>query len=176
MTRNNKRIDDWKIDYLREHFHDTADAVLAETLGVSIHTVKSYRRKLHLRKDAEYIRIVNRDRAIRCNNHERLNTPEAIAKRTATRAEVYKKEMMRIRWGLEQKTNRHFRLEPKQKQWQRKYLKSRGYIVDDENFIAYYTDSTIRSTRIESVPRGKRIGSIKAWYDFKPYENDRKMD
>jgi len=163
-----RKIDDWKVGYLREHFHDTPDDTLAKTLGVSLHTVKAYRSKLGLRKDAEYISNLNRDRAIRCNNHERLNTPEAIAKRTATRAEIYKSELRRIKWGLEQKTNHHFRLEPRQKYEQRKYLKKRGYVVDNTTLTAYYTDSTLRCPRIEAIPRGTKKGLIKGWYDFKP--------
>lgn len=173
MTRNNKRIDDWKIDYLREHYHDTSNTDLAKTLCLSVYTVKSYCKKLRLRKDAEYISRLNRDRAIRCNNHERLNTPKAVAKRTATRIRINESERRRIRWGLEQKTKTHFRLEPRGKYEQRKYLRSRGYIVDNDTLTAYYTESTTRCPRIEAIPRGTKKGTIKTWYDFKPYNNGR---
>lgn len=170
-----KRIDDWKIDYLREHYHDTSNEVLAEAIGVSKFTVKSYRTKLGLRKDAEYISNLNRDKAIRCNNHERLNTPKAVAKRTATRIRINESERRRISWGLEQKTKTHFRLEPKGKYEQRKYLRNRGYIIDETNLIAYYTPGTHRAKRIEAIPRGTTKGTIHPYYDFRPYA-ERELD
>ena len=79
--------------------------------------------------------------------------------------------MMRIRWGLKPKTNRHFRIEPKARLLQRNRLERLGYIVDKENLIAYYTPETKRATRIERVPRGQKIGSIRGWYDFAPLES-----
>ena len=56
----------------------------------------------------------------------------------------------------------HLKKQPRQKIWQRCYLKKRGYILDERNNIAYYTDTTLRATRMESRP--------KRYYTFKPYE------
>ncbi|MBR5414133.1 MAG: hypothetical protein IK114_14065, partial [Fibrobacter sp.] len=96
--------------------------------------------------------------------------PAAYAKREATMKKQYESERLRIRWGIHQLTKRHIRVEPKQRLLQRNRLERLGYIVDKDRLIAYYTPETKRATRIERVPRGKKVGSITGWYDFAPLE------
>ena len=89
-----------------------------------------------------------------------LLTPEIIAKRVETRKKVMRNERARVLFGLEQKTKLKVGLEPKAKQGQRRYLLSRGYVIDEKERAAYWTAETQRSFIIEARPR--------QWYDFKP--------
>ena len=164
--RDSYRLPEEKVAYIREHFHDTADQDIADALGISICTVKKYRTILGLRKDPEYISKVNRERAIQCGNGERINTPEAYAKRIQTKNEQYRRDKLMVKWGLKPKYNRHYRTEPRARLLQRNRLKRLGYIVDEQNLVAYWTEDTKRAVRIERIPRGTKKGSIKAYYSF----------
>ena len=44
-----------------------------------------------------------------------------------------------------------------------------AYIIDDIKLIAYYTENTKRTKRLEKCPRGMRIGNMRAYYSFAPY-------
>lgn len=155
--------------YLIEHFHNTPDQELADHLGISVFTVKSNRTKLGLKKDKEYISNLNKERAIKCGNGKRINTPEAYAKRVVTMQKKMDADRLRIKWGMEQKTKRHYRLEPVAKLSQRNRLKRLGYIIDEKNLVAYWTEETHRAPRIERVPRGTKKGTIRAYYSFEKW-------
>jgi hypothetical protein len=170
MKKKRKNLTSEELAYLTEHFHNTPDHILAEHLGISVSTIRSRRTKHGWKKDAEYLSKVNHERAIRCNNQARINTPEAYAKRTETRKELYEKERLRIKWGLPQKTKRHFRMEPVAKLLQRNRLQRLGYIIDETRLTAYYHSGTHRATRLEAIPRGTTKGSIHSYYDFRPYD------
>lgn len=171
------RLTEDDIAYLRDHFHNTPDEELAETLGVTVFCIKSRRTKMGLKKDKDYLRELNRQRAVKHHNGARINTPEAKAKRIATQKRKYAEDRIRIKWGMRQKTKYHLRLEPVSKQRQRNRLKANGYIIDETNLIAYYTPRTHRATRLEAIPRGVKKGSIKPYYDFRPYaEREQRLD
>lgn len=86
---------------------------------------------------------------------------ERIRKATQSREATRRKEKARVYFGLPQKTKlkvvkssrEHIRL-----RW---YLKNRGYILDDDERVSYWTDDTRRSPRLE-----KRNDS---WYTFEKY-------
>ena len=164
-----RNLSEEQIAYLKEHFHNTSDEELAKAMGLSVYTIKSRRTKHGLRKDKEYIRKINSERARKYNNADRINTPEAYAKRAVTRAKLYEQEKIRIKWGLEQKTKRHFRTEPANKLNQRNRLKRQGYIIDEKNLIAYWTKETKRAPRLEAIPRGVKKGTIKPYYEFREW-------
>ena len=159
--------------YIKEHFHNTPDPELADALGLSVYTIRVYRTKFGLRKDAEYMHSLNRKKAIEYNNADRINTPEAYVKRVKTMAELRKKEITRMKWGLIQKTKLHIRMEPRGKLLQRNRLQRLGYIIDEKTLTAYYTPSTYRATRLEAIPRGTTKGSIHSYYEFRPYDEQR---
>ena len=151
---------------LVEMFPDHSDREIAEALGISICTVKSRRTKMGLRKSPEYLSRINRERAVRCGDAERLNTKEAVAKRVKTMGEKIRTDKMRLKWGMEQRTKRHFRTEPRERLFQRNRLRRLGYVVDEQNLVAYWTPETHRAVRLERIRRGEKKGSLKCWYDF----------
>ena len=77
---------------------------------------------------------------------------------------MYREEKARSVWGLPPKTRIKVRREPRLKASQRNYLKNRGYIIDQENNIAYYTAETKRAVRMEAYTKKR------SYYKFKPYE------
>lgn len=85
----------------------------------------------------------------------------AIWKGVAHRKETVRVERARIAFGLEQRTKMRLKKQPHAKVCARHYLKKKGYILDEENLIAYYTDSTDRAWKMEAAPR--------RYYTFKPY-------
>ena len=80
---------------------------------------------------------------------------------TAKRKKTFEEERVRKKWGFEQKTNLRVIAQPRQKVCDRNYLKRRGYILDEANCIAYWTETTQRATRLEAQPR--------RFYFFKPH-------
>lgn len=162
------RLSEEQVAYIVEHYHDTSMADIAAALGISVHTVKSRRDKMKLHHDKEYISRINSERAIKCNNAERLNTPESREKSREARAALFRAEKARVTYGLPQKTKRRFTTEPRASLMQRNRLQRLGYIVDNKEKVAYWTEQTKRAVRIEKVPRGKKVGSIRCYYDFRP--------
>lgn len=158
-----------QLSYLAEHYPYTSNDVLAKELGISIYTINSRRTRHGWKKNKEYLKKIQHDSAIKHKSWERLNIPETHAKGIETRSKIYEAEKIRIKWGLPQLTKRRFASEPREKRMQRNYLKRIGYIIDDIHLIAYYTPETHRATRLERVNRGEKKGTIKPYYDFKPY-------
>lgn len=78
-----------------------------------------------------------------------------VIKRKAT----FREEEVRKKWGLEQHTKLRVISIPRQKILDRSYLKKRGYIIDENNLIAYWNSSTKRATRLEAMP--------KRYYEFR---------
>jgi len=164
-----KHLTPEQLAYIKEHYPNEPNEQIAEALGLSKWTIKSRAYKHGWHKSDAYVSEQMRIIAINANNAERINTPEAYAKRRITREKMNKTDLMRIRWGMEPKQKRHFRLEPREKLMQRNRLQRLGYIIDETNLIAYYTSGTHRAVRLERVPRGTKKGSIRAYYDFRPY-------
>ena len=157
------------IDYIRAHYADEANEDIARAIGFSVRTVELYRTKLHLRKNAEFMSKLNREKAIKYDNYMHLNTPAAIMKREETQHKMVKSEKIRLKWGLDQRTKWHFRVESRDKLLQRNRLVRLGYLIDETTLTAYYTESTHRAVRLEKIKRGERKGKLKPYYDFKPY-------
>ena len=157
------------LSYIAEQYPDRDNQDIADELGLSVFTIKARATKHGWKKSAAYLSAQRRDTALRCNNAERLNTPDAIIKRVATHSNIYKSEVIRKKWGLEQKTKIHIRLEPREKLLQRNRLQRLGYIVDETNLTAYFTTGTHRAPRLEAIPRGTTKGNIHSYYDFRPY-------
>ena len=163
------------LEEIARRYPNESNESIAESLGLSKWSIKARAERHGWHKSHEYKVELARRSAIRCGHGERLNTENAIAKRKETMKKQHASERARLRFGLDQRTNRHYRVEPKRKIDQRNYLKRRGYIIDDVSLIAYYTQDTIRSTRLESVKRGQKKGTVRPYYDFMPYEQ-RTMD
>ena len=87
---------------------------------------------------------------------------ERIRKSVEKRKHTYKSERARAVWGFEQRTKLRVIKQPQAKIQLRYYLKKRGYIVDDDMRIVYYTDTTQRGKKIEAKPQ--------PWYKFRPLD------
>lgn len=139
---------------------------VAMEIGISEHTVRSRAVRMGLKKDPGYISRLRSEINIRCGRYDHLNTPDAIEKRAASIRKRFETERRRLRWGLEKTVSRHLRLEPREKLLQRNRLQRLGYVVDEENLVAYWTEGTKRAKRLERLKRGEKKGSLKCWYDF----------
>jgi len=84
-----------------------------------------------------------------------------VHRSTEARKKTFRYEKARRTFGLPQKTKLRVFQQPKQRILDRYYLKKRGYILDEENFIAYWTEDTQRCTRLEARP--------KRYYRFEQY-------
>ena len=87
---------------------------------------------------------------------------ERIQHAVEGRRRTYLNEKMRVMRGLPQQTKLKIRSQPRQLILDRSYLKSRGYILDEEKMVAYWTNTTRRAPRIESRPV--------RYYSFAKYE------
>ena len=152
-----------KKEYLIANYPTTEDKKLAMLLGVNKSTVSAAAKRLGLKKSADYMHSMK----VMCGGMSSTkgkipNTREVIEKRTETRMARFRTDRVRVLFGLEQKTRMKIGLEPRAKQTQRRYLKSRGYIIDEASRTAFWTPDTLRCTRIEAKP--------KQWYSFGPIE------
>ena len=83
-----------------------------------------------------------------------------IEKSAESRRRTFKEERGRAAFGLPQKTRLRVKQQPKRKIQIRWYLKRRGYEFDERRNIAYWSDDTKRSPRIEAMPLQKRFYSF----------------
>ena len=173
MKQRRKNVTPDELQEMAALYPDNDNVTIAEQFNLSTWSIKSLAYKHGWHKSQKFISLLQSERAIRNNNAARLNTESAIRKRTETSIRLNNIEKARLHNGLPQKTKRHYRLEPRTKLMQRAYLKRRGYMIDEPSLTAYYDENTQRSPRIEKVPRGKRKGSIKAWYDFAPKKEEK---
>ena len=163
-----RRITDEQIEFVRRNFANMRNCDLAEQAGVSESTVCRIQSWYHLRKSAKHNTLMGRKAGLAslearggaqiCD----LFTPEIIAKRVATYRQTFRLERARVTFGLEQKTRLKVKKEPRPKRRQRCYLRQHGYILDEKNVIAYWTDTTERCPIME---KGKRC---RQYYKFKP--------
>ena len=165
-----------QIDYIRANFANKKNADLAKEMGISKTAIHNTARKYHLRKDRAFRHslAVNSGRASSAARDKQfLNiTQESIDKRAATFRKLREMEEIRFKWGLERKTKIKLIGEPRAKRDQRRHLIKRGYIIDERNLIAYWTEDTVRSMRLETR---KKECVFKNYYSFKPYgELDKK--
>ena len=85
-----------------------------------------------------------------------------IERSAESRRKTFREEKARALFGVPRKTGLRVVREPRAKTCQRWYLKRRGYILDERELIAYWTDETRRAVILESRPR--------KWYRFRPLE------
>lgn len=170
-----KRITEEQIEFVRKNFSDMTKGELAAAAGVSWTTVDRIQARYHLRKSSEHLHNMG-VRAGKASSVSRggkfigNQTPEAIAKRSATYKETYRTEDMRVRWGLKQLTKIKLKHGCKRQQDQRWYLRQLGYIISDSERVAYYTDATRRATRLEKLSRGEKRGFMRCYYEFRQYQ------
>ena len=75
---------------------------------------------------------------------------------STTRRETFKREKMRVRWGLPQKTKMRVTRSTPQKRTLRSNLRKRGYMIEHASNEAYITDETNRSELMEQ--RAEKLG------------------
>ena len=85
-----------------------------------------------------------------------------VERSAESRRKTLREEKARALFGVPRKTGLRVVREPRAKTCQRWYLKRRGYILDERELIAYWTDETRRAVILESRPR--------KWYRFRPLE------
>lgn len=85
---------------------------------------------------------------------------EAVRTGSEKRAKTFREEKARRYFGLPQRTRLRVAKQPREKICARWYLKKHGYIIDDTNCVAYWTEDTKRCPRLEAAPR--------RYYYFKP--------
>ena len=81
---------------------------------------------------------------------------EATKKKiSASMKERYRRERLRFKWGLPQKTCMRVALRrDKQAEHKRHYLRSKGYVIERGSKIAYITPDTTRSALVERRAHG----------------------
>lgn len=179
-----------QIQYLIDSFPNTRNADLAYHLGISMRTMSRIASDLGLSKSTEFLELrrkkagdasrqwhiqhpkppgyrIPRGEEFRFKKGTSIRTRQgeeahrrAIEKGTAKRRDTIKKERRRILFGLPQQTNLRLTAKPREKVLLRYYLRTRGYIIDDDKRMAYYTDNTKRGARIEHKQQ--------QWYTFAP--------
>ena len=168
------RLTDEQLNYVLDNFADMTNTELAKTIGVSRSCICNIQQRHQLKKSQEHYHLMGVKAGKASDKARGGKWPgmcqEVIDKRAATYNATRKSEEIRYKWGLPQKTKIKLRKEPRQKHDQRIRLEKFGYIIDEINLIAYYTPETRRAKRLEAIPRGKKVGSIKPFYEFRPYE------
>lgn len=156
-----------QIMFVRRNFANMTNQELADHLGVSKSSVSNVAARFCLHKSKEHDSKMGQrggKAAWESGNFVQvIVTPEVIAKRVATYRNTFRQERARKTFGLPQRTKMKVARQPRKKCDHRAYLKRRGYILDEVNLIAYWTDNTRRSTRLEAKP--------KRFYTFKPLSN-----
>ena len=82
--------------------------------------------------------------------HGKAKEAARIKKSTEAREATRRAEKRRILFGLPQKTKLRLVSQPRKKCDARWYLKSKGYILDEEKRIAYWNADTHRAPRLEA--------------------------
>ena len=161
-----------QIDLVRRLFPNHTKPELKELTGLGLSTIDRIQARYHLRKSPEHIHgmAVKAGRAsniARGGDNSCCYTPEVIAKRVESYKKTFREEQVRRRWGVHQLTKIKVLRQPKQKVSQRSYLKKLGYILDETNNIAYWTEETTRAVKMERDWSKK----IHQYYKFKPYQD-----
>lgn len=177
--------------YLHDNYATVIHHTICQHLGISKRTLVRMARERGLKKDMDAIRDQKGARVSRALKRKYLtegfkfNPQNGMKSRfkpgykarelfgserfddmhqraVETRKQRFAEERARVTFGLPQKTKLRVKKQPRQKIQDRCYLKRRGYILDEANNIAYYTESTHRATILESRP--------KRFYTFKEYQ------
>ena len=159
-----------QIDEVRRLFPHYTKQEIREMTGRGLSTIDRIQARYHLRKSPEHIHDMGvkagkASNIARGGDNSCCYTQEAIAKRVETYKKTFREEQVRRKWGVHQLTKIKVLQQPKQKRSQRSYLKKLGYILDEPNCIAYYTESTTRAVKMERDWSKK----VHQYYKFKPY-------
>lgn len=179
-------------EYLAANFAVVIHATLCEHIGISKRTLCRLARERGLTKDMDAIRSQQIERqlagmkksdkfrrAVRnpmngfktrfqpgYNAIERFGEEKFrdMHKRAIeSRNRTWREERARAAFGLPRKTKLKVVRQPRAKVCERYYLKKLGYIIDNENNIAYWTETTRRAVKLELKPK---------FFKYKPYEQD----
>ena len=161
-----------QIAFIRENFANTPNKELARFLGISSSAVSNIQRRYSLVKSKEHSKAMHRLSGLAsADSLGKIElTPEVLAKRAESFKKTWRTEKARVAFGLPQKTKIRVKKWSKKKTEQAYYLRQRGYILDEDRKIAFFTPQTHRATRLEAIPRGRQIGKLKSFYEFQPYE------
>jgi len=193
MTPPNKIVlTEEQVAWLKDNYATTLNDAIRKHLGISMRTLNRFAKTLGLSKDpvtierlrCERIAVEAHKRALlgkyKAHPENGLKTrfktgykarerfgeekfAEMHRKTVETRRKTYIEERARVTFGLPQRTRMRVTRQPRQKIYQRYYLKKLGYILDEANNIAYWTESTTRAVKLEAMPR--------KYYSFKPYQD-----
>ena len=168
-----RRLTEEQINEVKRLFPDHTKREIHEITGICVSCIDRIQARFHLRKSPEHlhnmgVKAGKASNIARGGDSSACYTPEAIAKRIKTYKQTYKTEDMRARWGLPQLTKIRLKHGCKHQQDQSSYLRRNGYIIDEAEKVAYYTDATHRSTRLERLKRGEKRGPAICYYEFKP--------
>lgn len=165
-----KPLTEEQITFIRRNFATMRNQDIADALGISRSGVTNVQKIYHLRKSPEfasYLAVKAGKASNLARGGKALNiTPEVIEKRVASYRRTLREERARVVFGLPQKTKANVKRQPRRKCSQRAYLKKLGYLLDEPNCVAYYTQDTTRPVRMERNWDGKRN-----YYKFKPYQD-----
>ena len=140
MRGRKKLWQQWQLDYLVANYADTRNEDIIEMLGVSRSTV--YRMTVHLG--------LQKPRELWVQNFR----------------DTIRRERLRIKWGLEQRTKLRLGKEPRKRADYRHALKKRGYIIPvPGSREVYYTDESKRSALVERRATSHGL-------TIKPYNNE----
>lgn len=183
-------ITDVQLSWLKENFADTPNADICEFLDCGETTLRLLARSLGLEKSKAHLDW-RQDKAreglhkyyithkppgnftrVRKYCFQKGNDPrtfkgfrDGLERGHKKRNQTIREEKARIAFGLPQRTKLQLKRQPRPKIYQRHYLKSLGYIIDNENNIAYYTPDTTRAVKMEA-------GEVKRnYFKFKPYQD-----
>lgn len=176
--------------YLRDNYATTLNRDIVKHLKTSPRTLARWARAMGLIKDMNAIEAQRRILISKCVRHaiaihsfkyhpennlkgrfkpgynareffgeEKFN--EMHRKTVESRKRTYAEERARATFGLPQKTKLRVKKQPRKKIEDRYYLKRHGYIIDNAENIAYYTEDTVRAYKLEAGP--------KRYFSFKPY-------
>lgn len=176
-------------EYLRENFATVINYTLCKNLGICHRTLVRLARARGLVKDMKAIagqqgeRITaglkrrylihgykrNKEIGVETRFKPGYKAPEFFGdkyddmrkKQVEARKRTFAEERARVAFGLPQRTKLHVKRQPMEKVNLRYYLKSRGYILDESQSIAYWTETTQRATKLEARPR--KYYTFKQW-------------
>lgn len=158
-----------QIDLVRRLFPNHTKPELKAITGLGLSSIDRIQARYGLRKSPEHIHgmAVKAGKAsAKARDYEPIHfTPEMLARRSATYRKTFREEQIRRKWGVHQLTKIKVLRQPKQKVSQRSYLKKLGYILDEPNCIAYWTEETTRAVKMERDWSKK----VHQYYKFKPY-------
>lgn len=191
MNPHNKIVlADEQVAWLKDNYATTLNDTIRKRLGISMRTLNRLAKTFGLSKDPAVIEVLRcekitaeaRKRSLlgKYKGHpenglktrfktgykarERFGEEkfaEMHRKTVETRRKTYIEERARVTFGLPQRTKMRVTRQPRAKIYQRYYLKKRGYILDETNNIAYWTEETTRAVKLEAM--------TKRYYTFKPY-------